>query len=244
MTITINADLGEGIGLHEFGNDARLMELIDAANVACGFHAADPHIMNATVELAAAKGVQVGAHPGLPDLAGFGRRPMTLSAAEVEDIVTYQVGALTGFLRRHGLPLHHIKPHGALYGMVARDPELMAAVARVAQRHEVAVFGLANTAHKAVCDELGVPFVGEIYVDLGYDAEGGLVIERSPRPAEPDAAGQRIRDALTTGSISANDGTRLQIEFDSVCVHSDPANAPEIVRAVRSAIEASEVSEA
>lgn len=240
MTITINADLGEGIGLHAFGNDARLMGLIDVANVACGFHAADPHIMNATVELAAAEGVQVGAHPGLPDLAGFGRRAMTLSAAEVEDVVTYQVGALQGFLLRYGLPLHHIKPHGALYGMVARNPELMTAVARVAQRHEIPVYGLANTEHKTVCDDMGVPFIGEIYVDLGYDAEGGLVIERSPRPADPEAAGQRIRDALATGSISANDGTRLSIEFDSVCVHSDPANAPEVVRAVRAAIDESE----
>lgn len=240
MTITINADLGEGIGLHQFGNDARLMELIDSANVACGFHAADPHIMNSTVELAAAKGVQVGAHPGLPDVAGFGRRAMVLSAAEVEDIVTYQVGALMGFLARHGLPLHHIKPHGALYGMVAKDPELMASVARVARRHDVPVFGLANTTHRTVCEELGVPFIGEIYVDLGYDAQGGLVIERSPRPADPEAAGQRIRDALTTGSISANDGTRLRIEFDSVCVHSDPANAPDVVQAVRSAIQAVE----
>lgn len=240
MTTTINADLGEGIGLHSFGNDARLMELIDVANVACGFHAADPHIMNTTVELAAANNVKVGAHPGLPDLAGFGRRPMTMSADEVEDIVTYQVGALKGYLERHGKPLNHIKPHGALYGMVARDAELMAAVARVAKVHEVPVYGLANTAHKTVCDDLGVPFVGEIYVDLGYDGTGNLVIERVPKPADPTSAGQRIRDALTTGAIAANDGTPLRIEFDSVCVHSDPANAAEVVQAVRAAIDASE----
>lgn len=240
MTTTINADLGEGIGLHAFGNDAQLMELIDVANVACGFHAADPHIMNKTVELAAANDVKVGAHPGLPDLAGFGRRTMALNADEVEDIVTYQVGALAGFLNRYGLPLNHIKPHGALYGMVGRDPELMEAVARVAKAHDVPVFGLANTAHKTVCAELGVPFVGEIYVDLGYDGNGNLVIERAPKPADPAEAAQRIRDALTTGAITANDGTSLDIEFESVCVHSDPANAADVVRAVRSAIDSAE----
>lgn len=240
MTITINADLGEGLGLHEFGNDAQLMELIDVANVACGFHAADPHIMNRTVELAAANNVLVGAHPGLPDLAGFGRRVMSMSAAEVEDIVTYQVGALNAFLTRFGLTLNHIKPHGALYGMISRDADLMAAVARVAKAQGVPIFGLANTLHKQVCDEIGVPFVGEIYVDLGYDGEGKLVIERSPKPADPSAAADRITSALTTGTIAANDGSTLPIEFDSVCVHSDPANAAEVVRAVRAAINSAE----
>lgn len=240
MGKTINADLGEGIGLHAFGNDAELMTLIDVANVACGFHAADPHIINSTVELAAANDVKVGAHPGLPDLAGFGRRAMVLSADEVEDIVTYQVGALTAFLDRHELPLNHIKPHGALYGMVGRDPELMAAVARVALVHGVPVYGLADTAHRTVCEEMGVPFVAEIYVDLGYDADGRLVIERAPKPAVPAEAAARITSALTTGRIEANEGTELIVDFDSVCVHSDPANAAEVVRAVRSAIDDAE----
>ncbi|QQT69793.1 5-oxoprolinase subunit PxpA [Brevibacterium casei] len=240
MTKTINADLGEGIGLHAFGNDPELMTLIDVANVACGFHAADPHIMNTTVELAAENDVKVGAHPGLPDLAGFGRRAMVLSPAEVEDIVTYQVGALAAFLDRHDLPLNHIKPHGALYGMVGRDPELMAAVARVALVHGVPIFGLANTAHKSVCDELGVPFVAELYVDLGYDSDGKLVIERSPKPAVPADAAARVTSAMTTGTIRATDGTDLTVDFDSVCVHSDPSNAAEVVRAVRAAIDDAE----
>lgn len=241
MTTTINADLGEGLGLHAFGNDARLMELIDVANVACGFHASDPHIMNATIELAAENDVKVGAHPGLPDLAGFGRRAMVMSAAEVEDIVTYQVGALSGFLERHGLKLNHLKPHGALYGMVGRDPDLMGAVARVAGNYDVPVFGMASTCHKTVCDELGVSFVGEIYVDLNYDGDGGLIIERAPKPVEPSAAGQRVSDALSTGHFDAVDGTRVPVDFDSVCVHSDPTNAAEVVQAVRAAINASSV---
>lgn len=236
MTLTINAGLGEGIGLHRFGNDDQLMKLIDMANVACGFHAADPHVMKKTVELAAANDVKIGAHPGLPDLAGFGRRVMALSPDEVEDIVTYQVGALKGFLDRQGLDLNHIKPHGALFGMVSRDPELMFGVARVAKDYGVAVLGSANTAQEMVCGQLGVPFVREIYVDLGYDSNGSLIIERAPKPADPKIARKRIRDALTTGQVEANDGTPLEIEFDSVCVHSDPANAADVVRAVRTAL--------
>ncbi|GAA2004226.1 5-oxoprolinase subunit PxpA [Brevibacterium samyangense] len=238
MPITINSDLGEGLGLHSFGNDPELMTLIDLANVACGFHASDPQIMDATVALAAENDVKVGAHPGLPDLVGFGRRAMTLSPDEVENLVTYQVGALVGYLKKYDLPLNHIKPHGALFGMIARDAELMAAVARVAIRYEVPVLGLANTLQKTVCDDMGVPFIGEIYVDLGFSPEGALVIERAPKPADPAAAADRVRTAMTTGAFPANDGTTpVSLEFGSVCVHSDPHNAADVVRAVRAAID-------
>lgn len=239
---TINADLGEGIGLHNFGNDEDLMKVIDVANVACGFHAADPAVMNATVRSAAEHGVAVGAHPGLPDLAGFGRRAMALTAEEVEDIVTYQVGALSGFLRRHDVALNHVKPHGALYGMIARDRSLMEAVARVALRYEVPVFGLANTLHREVCEEMGVPFVAELYVDLGYDAEGDLIIERAPAPADPEQAAARVAEALRSGTVHAVDGTVLSVRCDSVCVHSDPPNAVAVARAVRDAIEHAEAA--
>lgn len=238
-TTTINADLGEGLGLHAFGNDENLMRVIDLANVACGFHASDPQIMERTVALAKENDVKVGAHPGLPDLAGFGRRAMTLSPAEVENIVRYQVGALSGFLTGHSVPLNHIKPHGALYGMVGRDPELMRGVARVAADYGVPVLGLANTAHRTVCEEFAVPFVAEVYVDLNYDPDGSLIIERSPSPAVPEDAAARIRSGLTKGVIQASDGSDLPITFDSVCVHSDPSNAVDVVRAVRTAITSS-----
>lgn len=237
MTVTINSDLGEGIGLHEFGNDAELMTVIDVANVACGFHASDPQIMERTVALAKSHGVAVGAHPGLPDLAGFGRRAMNLTRDEVRNLVTYQVGALAGYLARHGLELNHIKPHGALYGMVGRDPELMRGVADVAAVYGVPVFGLANTAHGQVCADEGIGFVSEIYVDLEYDAGGGLIIERQPQPADPDAAAARITRALTNGTVVSVDGAEFEATFDSVCVHSDPANCIDVVRAVREAID-------
>lgn len=237
MTTTVNADVGEGIGLHEFGNDEELMTLIDVANVACGFHASDPQIMDLTVHRAAENGVAVGAHPGLPDLAGFGRRAMVLSPDEVENIIRYQVGALTGYLRKYGIELNHIKPHGALYGMVGRDADLMRGVVRVAADYGVPVLGLANTKHREVCEEMGVPFIAEAYVDLNYGSDGSLLIERAPKPAYPTAAADRIRTALTEGWIAAVDGTKLPTTFGSVCVHSDPANAADVVRAVRAAID-------
>ena len=236
MTVTVNADVGEGIGLHAFGNDAELMKIIDVANVACGFHASDPNIMAQTVRLAAENNVAVGAHPGLPDLAGFGRRAMVLSPDEVENLVRYQVGALTAFLKAEGLPLNHIKPHGALFGMVSRDPELMQAVVNVALDYDVPVFGLPNSVHQDVAQKSGVDFVAEIYVDLNYDDAGGLIIERKPAPADPQKASERVLRALEEGVIAAVDGSTFNVDFQTVCVHSDPYNAPEVAAAVKAAI--------
>lgn len=235
---TVNADLGEGIGLHRFGNDPELLQVVDLANVACGFHAGDPDTMAETVAAAVAHDVAVGAHPSLPDQWGFGRRPMVLTPEEVESLVRYQVGALTGFLRRHRAELHHLKPHGSLYGMVAKDPALMEPVAAVAADYGVAVLGMAGTAHEQVCAERGVPFVAELYVDLDYDAGGGLIIQRTPHATDPRAAADRVTRALTTGAVAATDGTELPVRFDSVCVHSDAVGAPAVARAVRAAIDA------
>lgn len=236
MAITVNADMGEGIGLHAFGNDEELMTLIDVANVACGYHASDPQIMDSTIALAAKNGVAVGAHPSYPDLVGFGRRVMALTPEEVENMVRYQVGALHGFLVKHGLKLNHIKPHGALYGVASREPDIMRAIAVVAKDYGVPIFGRSNTVHEQVCAEMGVDFVGELYVDLNYSAEGDLIIERKPKPADPVAAAERVKRALTTGEIDTVDGGTTSFEFSSVCVHSDPHNAAEVVAAVSEAI--------
>lgn len=232
-SITLNSDMGEGIGLHAFGNDADLMPYLDVANVACGFHAGDPSVMLQTVTLAKEHGVGVGAHPGLPDLVGFGRREMKVTRDEVEGIIRYQVGALTGFLKKFDLPLSHIKPHGSLYGMLARDEELMEGAVAVAKDYGVPIFGIAGSAHETVANANGVPFVGELYVDLDYNSEGGLIILRQPKLADPAAAAERVRRALQDGTVLAEDGTELRIAFSSVCVHSDTANATDVARAVR-----------
>lgn len=234
--ILVNSDMGEAFGLHSFDNDQKLMPLIDVANVACGFHSGDPDTMDTTVALAKDNGVRVGAHPGLPDLVGFGRREMKLTPAEVESIIRYQVGALTGFLDKYDMPLNHIKPHGALYGMLARDEDLMQGAVNVAKTYGVPVFGIAGSAHQRVADREGVEFVGELYVDLNYNSEGGLIILRRPERTDPAAAAERVRRVLEDGTVEAIDGTQLTIAFDSICVHSDTPNSPEVANAVRSAL--------
>jgi 5-oxoprolinase (ATP-hydrolysing) subunit A len=191
MTITLNSDMGESFGIHSFGNDDGLLPLIDSANVACGFHAGDPVGIHETVTKAAAAGVAIGAHPGLPDAVGFGRREMKLFAEEVRDLVLYQVAAVKGFLDMEGVPLDHIKPHGSLYGMVGREEELMDAVCDVAVMYGVPIYGMTGTAHERVAARRRVDFVGEYYVDLRYRPDGTLIIPRRPQATAPDVAASR-----------------------------------------------------
>jgi UPF0271 protein len=237
--VLLNSDMGEGFGLHEFGNDLALMEIIDVANVACGYHAGDPDVMNRTVALAAEHGVAVGAHPGLPDPMGFGRRRMVLTPDEVESMILYQTGALTAFLAKNGLSLNHIKPHGALYGMLAGDEDLMQAAAGTAKQFGVPFYGLAGTAHESVCRAMGVDFVPELYVDLNYGPGGELLIQRRPAPTDPAAAAERVSRAVAGKPVQAVDGTPLNITFQSICVHSDAPNAVAVASAVRDALNAS-----
>lgn len=234
--ITINADLGESIGIHSFGNDEALLAIVDTVNVACGMHAGDPSEMDRVVRAAVRAGVTVGAHPGLPDLVGFGRRRMHLERDEVRDLVRYQVGALSGFLDAHGAPLDHIKPHGALFSMTAEDPLLMDAVCDVAVQYGVGVFGLGGTAHERVASERGVPFVAELYVDLDYEDDGRLRVLRRAQATDPAAAADRVRAALTRGAVRSASGSELPVRVDSVCVHSDPPNAAEVAEAVSKAL--------
>ena len=231
--LTLNSDMGEAFSLHTFGNDPALMTIIDVANVACGFHAGDPNVLEETVRLAKQHGVRVGAHPGLPDLVGFGRREMKLTPDEVENLIRYQVGALSGYLLKHDLPLNHIKPHGSLYGMLSRDEDLMLGAVKVAKDYGVPVFGVAGTAHQRVAEREGVEFVGEMYVDIDYAGDGSLIIVRQPHVTDPAAAAERVRRALDEGIVLATDGTELHIEFSSVCVHSDTANSADVAAAVR-----------
>lgn len=234
--ITINSDMGEGLGLHSFGQDEDLMEIVDVANVACGFHAGDPAVLDRTLANAAVQDVRVGAHPGLPDITGFGRRRMALLPDEAEQLILYQVGALTGFLRKHALELNHIKPHGALYGMLAGDEELMRAAVKVNQLYGVPFYGLAGTAHETICAEAGVEFVPELYVDLNYGGAGNLVIERKPHITDPASAAERVRAAMEGKPFPSTEGTEVSVEFASICVHSDASNSRDVAAAVRAVL--------
>lgn len=235
--ITLNADMGEALGIHSFGNDPALLPLVDTVNVACGFHSGDPSTMRQTIEAASEHGVTVGAHPGLPDIVGFGRREMKLSQSEVRDLVRYQVGALVGFLEASGGTLHHIKPHGALYGMLARDEELMDAVCDVALQYDVPVFGLPGTAHERTAARRNVAFVAEFYADLSYGDDGIVVVERHGKQRTPEELADRLRTAIRKGTVTTITGNELPVRIDSVCIHSDLPAAPSNTRIARDVID-------
>ena len=170
---TLNCDMGESFGLYRMGDDAHLMPLIDIANVACGFHASDFNHMRTTVRLAKANGVAVGAHPSLPDLQGFGRREMKISREELANCLIYQIGALKGFLEAEGMTLNHIKPHGSLYGMAARNEEMAHAVCDAADVFKAPLLGMVGTLHETIYAARGHHFIAEFYSDLDYADEGG-----------------------------------------------------------------------
>jgi UPF0271 protein len=236
MGMTINCDMGEGFGLYRLGNDAALMPHIDLANVACGFHASDPSIMHATVRLAKLHGVKVGAHPSLPDMQGFGRRAMVISPAEVEDLVIYQTGALKAFLDAEGMALNHVKPHGALYGMAARDEAIAAAIADAVRVFRVPILGMAFTAHETVYKQKGVEMVPEFYADLEYDGEGNLILSRVHDAVDPAQATARVLRVMHDHVVATTSGRDIPIKAQTVCVHSDTPAAAAIAAALSKAL--------
>jgi 5-oxoprolinase (ATP-hydrolysing) subunit A len=197
----------------------------------------DPTAMQVVVDQALAANVSIGAHPGLPDITGFGRRVMALDPAEVRDLVRYQVGALVGFLDAAGASLHHIKPHGALFGMVARDASLMDALCDVAVQYQVPVYGLARTSHEQVAVRRGVPFVSEFYVDLDYTDDGIVLVNRTGVVRNIDTVTLRAEEALEQGTTVSISGKTIPVRAESFCIHSDLPNAPEVARAVRHLLE-------
>ena len=230
---SINCDMGESFGLYRMGDDAAIMPYVTVANLACGFHAGDPVVMARTVVLAKQHRLKIGAHPSLPDLQGFGRREMRMTPEEISAGIVYQVGALTGFLAQASVPLNHIKPHGALYGMAARMPEVAEAVVEAAAVFDVPVFGLAGTSQETACKRRNIGFVGEFYADLDYDDDGGLIISREHRAVDPESAADRVAKALFDGRAKSINGRDFAVSASSVCVHSDTPNAVAIAKAIR-----------
>ena len=231
MTV-MNCDMGEAFGLYRMGDDEGLMPLIDIANVACGFHASDFNHMRKTVQLAKRHKVKVGAHPSLPDLQGFGRREMKIGREELANCIIYQVGALKGFLEAEGMILNHIKPHGSLYGMAARDPEVAHAIADVADIYPVPIFGLPGTLHETIYRERGHAFVPEFFADLDYDDEGHVIITREHPPIDPALVDRRIVDAVENDSLTTIGGKSHPVQIETICVHSDTPNAVELAAVI------------
>jgi 5-oxoprolinase (ATP-hydrolysing) subunit A len=235
-TLAINCDMGESFALYKMGDDEGMMPHITIANIACGFHASDPSVMAHTVRLAKRHNVKVGAHPSLPDLQGFGRREMKMRPEELTDCIVYQVGALKGFLEREGMALFHVKPHGSLYGMAARSPEVAKAVADAAKVFNVPVLGMAGTLHEQVYTAEGLQFISEYYADLEYADDGLLIITRQHQAVDPKRAAKRALRAVREGVVESTNGKAVRVRADCICVHSDTPNAVEVAQAVKAAV--------
>lgn len=233
----INSDVGESFGAYRLGDDAALLDYVTSANIACGFHAGDPSVMEATVRLAAAKGVRIGAHPGYPDLQGFGRRNMDLSQEEVEALVLYQVGALSAFCRANRVELAHVKPHGALYNQAAASPALAEAVARAVMRfsRELVLVGLAGSALVEAGREAGLVTWAEGFPERAYNPDGSLRSRKLPGAVihDPAEAAENAWRLATEGIVAAPGGETRRLRVDTLCIHGDSPNALEVARAVR-----------
>lgn len=236
--VTINCDMGEGFGLYQFGDDEACMPFVTHANIACGFHASDPSIMWNTVRAAKRHGIKVGSHPGLPDREGFGRREMKVSRAEVTALVLYQTGALKAFLDAEGVPLSHIKPHGALFGMAQRDEQIADGIAEAALKFGVPVIAYADCAMSQVFTRRGVPFSCEFYADLDYDDYGRQIITKKHHPVDAAHVVAKVTRAVKEGLTRSTGGKDIKVVADSVCIHSDTPNAHVVAKAVHAALAA------
>ncbi|MBL8930801.1 MAG: LamB/YcsF family protein [Kineosporiaceae bacterium] len=249
--VDLNADVGESFGRWRLGDDEGLLDVVTSANVACGFHAGDPPTLRRTCELAAARGVAIGAQVGYRDLAGFGRRFIDVTPEDLTADVLYQLGALDVFARSAGTRVRYVKPHGALYNAVVHHEAQALAVVRAvrefADAHGLAsmpVLGLPGSSLLAAASEAGLPATGEFFADRGYTAEGRLVSRQDPSAlvTEPDAVARRAARMATAGEVVAVDGTVVPVAAQSICVHGDSPDAAALARAVRSALNAAGVT--
>jgi len=239
-SVDLNCDIGESFGAWTLGADAEVLAHVTSANIACGFHAGDPATMRRTIDLAAERGVAVGAHPGLPDLAGFGRRVIEVTPDEAYEMVVYQVGALAAFAAARGTRLAHVKPHGALYNMAAARAPLADAIARAVRDVDrgLMLFGLAGSQLIAAARSAGLVAVEEVFADRRYAANGKLV-SRSEQGAVIDDTASAVRQAVRMvreGKVTAIDGTELPVRADTICIHGDTSGAAEHARALRAAL--------
>jgi UPF0271 protein len=240
LTIDLNCDLGESFGAYRMGDDAGVLPYVTSANVACGAHAGDPSVMRRTVAAALEHGVAIGAHPGLPDLAGFGRREMRISPQEAYDLVLYQVGALAAFAAAAGTALRHVKPHGALYNMSCADAALAEPIARAVRDLDarLILFGLPGSELQRAAEAAGIPFAREAFADRAYTPAGSLVPRGTPGAVidDPDEAVRRAIVIATQRRLGTAEG-ELRLEADTLCVHGDRPDAGRFARMLREGLE-------
>lgn len=240
--IDFNCDVGESFGDWRMGDDAALIPLASSANIACGFHAGDPLHMQAAVTLCVQHGVAIGAHPGWPDLQGYGRRALAASAEETYAYVLYQIGALQAFVQAAGARLHHVKPHGALYNQAARDPQLADAVARAVRDFDpgLKLYALAGSALIEAGRALDVQVVGEAFAERAYEADGSLTPRSLPGAVLHDyaAAEAQVLGLLARGEVLARSGEVVRVEADTLCLHGDRADAVDFAKRLRASLAA------
>lgn len=239
--VDLNCDLGESFGAWRMGQDEEVLAEVSSANIACGFHAGDPDVMRRTVRLAAARGVAIGAHPSLPDLQGFGRREMSVGADETQALVLYQIGALHAFAKSAGMRLCHVKPHGALYNMAARDDGLAQAVAAAVAEFDpqLVLVGLAGSALLRAGRAAGLGVAAEAFCDRRYRADGSLTPRREPGAVIHDV-GEAVQQGLSIvlhGQAVAGDGRPVAIAADTLCIHGDRPDAAAFARRLRAGLE-------
>ncbi|MFJ8245019.1 5-oxoprolinase subunit PxpA [Peribacillus asahii] len=245
-TVDLNCDLGESFGAYQIGNDEAILDYVTSVNVACGFHAGDPTVMRKTVQLALEKQVKIGAHPGLQDLIGFGRRNMNISPQEAYDIVVYQIGALNGFLQSEGGRMQHVKPHGALYNMAAKNKDLSRAIAEAVYKvnPELVLFGLSGSELVQAGQAIGLQTASEVFADRTYQQDGSLT-SRNEKNAlienDDDAVAQVIR-MVKEGKVLSQQGTDVTLKADTICIHGDGAHALSFAQHVKKSLELSEIT--
>ena len=238
LAIDLNSDLGESFGRYTLGMDGEIIPLVSSANVACGYHASDPVVMKKTVELAGKAGVEVGAHPGFPDLMGFGRRNMSLTADEAYSYTMYQLGALDGFLKAAGMKMQHVKPHGAMYNMAAKDYKLAEAICCAVRDYDpgLIVLALAGGELLRAAEDLGLPAAAEYFADRAYEDDGTLRNRRleGSMITDEDVAIERTIRMIREHKVRTYSGNDLTLKGSSVCVHGDGEKALAFVRKIRS----------
>ncbi|TVX86827.1 LamB/YcsF family protein [Paenibacillus agilis] len=228
-TIDLNCDMGESFGAYTIGNDEAILDLVTSVNIACGYHAGDPRTMRQTVNMALNKQVAIGAHPGLPDLAGFGRRNMAITPAEAYDMTVYQIGALDGFIRAEGGTMQHVKPHGALYNMAAQQEKLAESIAEAVYRvnPELVLYGLSGSRLIQAGERIGLRTASEVFADRTYCRDGSLTPRTEPDAliSDPAQAVAQILQMVTSGTVCSRDGVEVKLKAETICIHGDGEHA-------------------
>lgn len=244
--VDLNCDLGESFGRYKLGEQKEILKYVTSANIACGFHAGDPSVMRETVKLALDNNVKIGAHPGLPDLIGFGRREMKVTPQEGYDMVVYQIGALQAFLATSGEKMQHVKPHGALYNMAAKDKELAEAIAKAVYDVDssLILFGLANSELTTAGERLGLQTAHEVFADRSYQSDGTLTSRQQTDAMITDtqtAVGQVVK-MVKEGKVTSQQHTEVDIKADTVCIHGDGEHAVAFARQIKETLERNSIS--